>query len=101
MGISDIEKLFGFKNKIKWGASFKIISYHLFGIWWIWHYAFPAKLLTILFLPVMYIISGKGITCGVHRLFTHKCYKVKTPLKIYLLLCYVAAGQVNMNKIND
>ncbi|CAH0598248.1 unnamed protein product [Chrysodeixis includens] len=34
-----------------------------------------------------------GITCGVHRLFTHKSYKVTAPLKILLILFFTSAGQ--------
>lgn len=60
----------------------------------------------------MSIINGIGITCGVHRLFTHKSYKVIAPLKIFLLVCFTSAGQVrgvhlqiwmvkyNRNKLN-
>ncbi|XP_075985858.1 acyl-CoA Delta-9 desaturase-like [Anticarsia gemmatalis] len=41
----------------------------------------------------MIFFSGMGITCGVHRLFTHKSYKVNTPLKLFLIACYSSAGQ--------
>lgn len=43
---------------------------------------------------LMLVVNGLGITCGVHRLFTHKSYKVNTPLKILLILFFTSAGQV-------
>lgn len=38
--------------------------------------------------------AGFGITAGVHRLWSHRAYKAKLPLKILLLMCYSAAGMV-------
>lgn len=32
------------------------------------------------------MVSGVGITAGPHRLWSHKSYKAKTPLKIILML---------------
>lgn len=44
---------------------------------------------------IMYVASGFGITGGAHRLWTHKSYKATLPLKLFLLLCFSSAGQVN------
>ncbi|CAB3225863.1 unnamed protein product [Arctia plantaginis] len=49
--------------------------------------------MTFFFALLMAIINGVGITCGVHRLFTHKSYKVITPVKIFLLISFTSAGQ--------
>lgn len=38
-------------------------------------------------------LSGMGITAGVHRLWAHRCYKAKTPLRIFLMLCQSLAFQ--------
>ncbi|WP_433180961.1 acyl-CoA desaturase [Actinoallomurus sp. CA-150999] len=35
---------------------------------------------------VMYTITGMGVTVGYHRLFTHKSFKAKRPLRIVLAL---------------
>jgi len=35
---------------------------------------------------VFYVISGLGITAGFHRLFTHKSYRPKRPLKIAMAI---------------
>lgn len=45
---------------------------------------------------IMYVASGFGVTGGAHRLWTHKAYKVKLPLKLFLLMCYSSAGQVHI-----
>jgi len=39
-------------------------------------------------------VGGFGVTAGAHRLWSHKAYKAKTPLRIILALCYSVAGQV-------
>ncbi|XP_053611884.1 acyl-CoA Delta(11) desaturase-like isoform X2 [Plodia interpunctella] len=41
----------------------------------------------------MFIVSGFGITGGAHRLWTHRAYKAKLPLKLLLMMCFASAGQ--------
>lgn len=38
-------------------------------------------------------IGGFGVTGGAHRLWTHKAYKAKLPLRIILMLCFTLSGQ--------
>lgn len=40
-------------------------------------------------------VGGFGVTAGAHRLWTHRTYKAKLPLRILLAACYSSAGQVN------
>jgi len=50
--------------------------------------------LLILFLGIFYLfLSGFGTTAGAHRLFAHKTYKAKTPLKILLIFFQSIAFQ--------
>uniref|UniRef100_K3X369 Fatty acid desaturase domain-containing protein n=1 Tax=Globisporangium ultimum (strain ATCC 200006 / CBS 805.95 / DAOM BR144) TaxID=431595 RepID=K3X369_GLOUD len=37
--------------------------------------------------------SGLGITAGAHRLWSHKAYKAKLPLRVFLMLCNSMAFQ--------
>ena len=41
-----------------------------------------------------FIYSGVGIIAGAHRLWTHKSYKAKWPLKLYLMILDTLAFQV-------
>ena len=41
-----------------------------------------------------YVMSALGITAGVHRLWSHKSYKAKLPLRILLALWNSMASQV-------
>lgn len=38
--------------------------------------------------------SGLGVTMGAHRLWSHRAFKAKTGLKIFLLWLHTLAGQV-------
>ncbi|KAI5713221.1 hypothetical protein M8J75_014648 [Diaphorina citri] len=38
-------------------------------------------------------VGGFGVTGGVHRLWSHRSYKARWPLRLILLLCYSVAGQ--------
>jgi hypothetical protein len=45
---------------------------------------------------VMYgYIGGTGVTAGAHRLWTHRSYKAKLPLRIILAGLYLINGMVN------
>uniref|UniRef100_A0A2I9LPP9 Stearoyl-CoA desaturase 5 n=1 Tax=Centruroides hentzi TaxID=88313 RepID=A0A2I9LPP9_9SCOR len=44
-----------------------------------------AKWQTILFAFFLYITSGLGITAGAHRLWAHRSYKAKWPLRVLLM----------------
>lgn len=43
--------------------------------------------------------SGLGVTMGAHRLWSHRAFKAKTGLKIFLLWLHTLAGQVIRNSI--
>lgn len=43
-----------------------------------------------------YVLSAFGITAGAHRLWAHRSYKAKLPLRIFLALCQSAAAQVGL-----
>lgn len=40
------------------------------------------------------VVAGLGITAGAHRLWAHKSYSAKIPLRIFLAYLYCMAGQV-------
>lgn len=44
----------------------------------------------------MYVASGLGITAGAHRLWAHKSYKAKWPLRLILIIFNTLAFQVNI-----
>lgn len=39
-------------------------------------------------------MSGFGITAGAHRLWSHRAYKAKWPLRLLLVFLFTIAGQV-------
>lgn len=55
---------------------------------------FEAKRATLLFAFILYICGGLGITAGAHRLWAHRTYKAKMPLRILLALFQTLAVQV-------
>jgi stearoyl-CoA desaturase (Delta-9 desaturase) len=52
-----------------------------------------AKWQTIIFMITMGLYSNIGVTAGTHRLWCHKTYKAKLPLRIFLMIGYVLAGE--------
>lgn len=48
---------------------------------------------TLLFTSVLYYMNAFGITAGAHRLWTHRAYHAKLPLRIFLGICNSMAFQ--------
>ncbi|XP_065215077.1 acyl-CoA Delta-9 desaturase-like [Planococcus citri] len=42
------------------------------------------------------MVANFGITAGVHRLWSHRAYKAKLPLRIILSVCYLVSGQYSI-----
>ncbi|RLN55052.1 hypothetical protein BBJ28_00004334, partial [Nothophytophthora sp. Chile5] len=36
---------------------------------------------------LLWVVAGLGITAGAHRLWSHRGYKAKLPLRVFLMLC--------------
>ncbi|XP_026281147.1 acyl-CoA Delta-9 desaturase-like [Frankliniella occidentalis] len=51
--------------------------------------AFP----TYLWTAVLVVLSAQGITAGAHRLWAHRAYKARLPLRVLLMLCQTLAFQ--------
>lgn len=51
------------------------------------------KVYTCLFAYVCYLISGLGITAGAHRLWSHRTYKARLPLRLFLIVANTMAFQ--------
>lgn len=46
-----------------------------------------------LFVYIYAVFGGLGITAGAHRLWSHRSYKARLPLRIFLMICNCIAGQ--------
>ncbi|XP_023935435.1 acyl-CoA Delta-9 desaturase-like [Bicyclus anynana] len=66
---------------------------HLGGIYGGFLFVTQAKWATRIFAFMLYVASGLGITAGVHRLWSHKAYKAKLPLRILLVAFNTIAYQ--------
>ncbi|XP_011698188.1 PREDICTED: acyl-CoA Delta(11) desaturase [Wasmannia auropunctata] len=87
------ESAIDYVPRIKWldlGAQIFIHGGSLYGLYLV---LTQAKLLTALWVFVTIYTSGFGITAGVHRLWSHKAYKAKWPLRLLLVFLFTITGQ--------
>ncbi|XP_075222416.1 acyl-CoA Delta-9 desaturase-like [Lycorma delicatula] len=78
---------------IIWLNVISLILLHLVGVYGILFLVTSTHWKTYIWGYTIGTLSGIGITGGAHRLWSHKAYKAKTPLKIILLIFYSMAGQ--------
>ena len=57
---------------------------HVGAFYGVWLSLTEATWTTLIFTFIFYIVTGFGATAGVHRLWSHRAYKAKLPLRILL-----------------
>jgi len=81
-----------FPIKIRWRNVALFALLHTGGL--VGVYMLPsARLYTLIFAFTLYLLNMLGITAGAHRLWTHRSYHAKLPLRIFLGLCNSMANQ--------
>ncbi|XP_012062684.1 PREDICTED: acyl-CoA Delta(11) desaturase-like [Atta cephalotes] len=85
--------IFKFETDIIWFIALQVFLLHAIGIYGLLTFNYWQNLITTIWIIVMYIISNIGVSGGAHRLWSHKTYKAKLPLRILLLICFSASAQ--------
>ncbi|CAO1433062.1 unnamed protein product [Diamesa serratosioi] len=83
-----------FKPQIRWPDLIAQIFIHagfLYGLYYL--ISLQAKFYTFIWFVVLVYVSGFGITAGAHRLWSHRSYKAKWPLRALLVFMFTIAGQ--------
>lgn len=94
--VKDIEKLKkAEKRKLKlvWRNIIAFGYLHAAALYGAYLIFTSAKWQTIAFAYALYVVSGLGITAGAHRLWAHKSYKAKWPLRLILMIFNTIAFQ--------
>ena len=63
---------------------------------WAWlmgSYIFAGLYIVLIMSPHHHPMSGLGITAGAHRLWSHRTYKARLPLRLVLMLANTMAGE--------
>merc|ERR1712117_394308 len=74
-----------YRREIVWGNVFKFAVLHVLSL----HAlvllpSVTAK--TMAFSLLCFLLGGLGVTAGAHRLWTHRSYKARLPLRVFLML---------------
>nr|ACY82357.1 acyl-CoA delta-9 desaturase [Thitarodes pui] len=81
------------KMQIVWGSVLQFGLFHVAALYGAKLFFTSAKWQTDAFAFLLYIMSTLGITAGVHRLWTHRAYKAKWPLRLILIAFNTLAFQ--------
>ena len=81
------------KMKLVWRNIILFAYLHVAAVYGLWLGLTSAKWYTGIFAMVMYTVSGLGITAGAHRLWAHRSYKAKWPLRVILVIFNTVAFQ--------
>ncbi|EDW16357.1 acyl-CoA Delta-9 desaturase [Drosophila mojavensis] len=81
------------KLKLVWRNIIAFGYLHLAAVYGAWLIFTSAKWQTIVLAFALYVVSGLGITAGAHRLWAHRSYKAKWPLRVLLVIFNTVAFQ--------
>lgn len=85
-----------FRGDLKWTNIVLITLLHIVSSYYfLTFHTIEKNHLTTIWAFIVGVSCGFGITGGVHRLWSHKAYKAKLPLRIILMLLYITSGQVS------
>jgi stearoyl-CoA desaturase (delta-9 desaturase) len=82
-----------YKKEFVWRNILLFIYLHLSSLYGVYLLFTQAMPLTIIATVLLYIMGGLGITAGAHRLWAHRSYKAKLPLKLILVVFNTLAFQ--------
>ncbi|XP_011878891.1 PREDICTED: acyl-CoA Delta(11) desaturase-like [Vollenhovia emeryi] len=83
----------GYEWKIVWRNVMIFAYIHLAALFGLYVLFFRAKYQTAIWFIVVAIPGGLGITAGAHRLWAHRSYKAKWPLRFILMIFQTIAFQ--------
>nr|BAH72790.1 ACYPI009290 [Acyrthosiphon pisum] len=84
--VNNMSSLEPVKIEILWSIVLFFVFGHLSAIYGLYLMFTSTKLLTTFYGLCSWILSGLGVTAGLHRLWSHKSYKAKWPLRFILML---------------
>ncbi|KAG7190758.1 hypothetical protein KM043_006830 [Ampulex compressa] len=87
---------FGLKTPLVWQNVIYFILLHAVTLYCILTFNFFTEWRAVIWAVATYLISVFGVTAGVHRLWSHRSYKAKWPLRVILLYCFYTAGQLSV-----
>ncbi|RZC41504.1 FA desaturase domain containing protein [Asbolus verrucosus] len=82
-----------YKVQIVWRNILLFIYLHIAGLYGLYCFIFTAKWNTVLWTYLLALITTQGICAGAHRLWAHRAYKAKLPLRIILCIWQTHALQ--------
>lgn len=89
---SFLDEMYKLRKNIVWEFTTLHILWHIISIYGYMTYPFGSHKLTTLWFLLYGLYTGFGITGGIHRYWTHRTYKAKTPLRLFLAGAYYGAG---------
>ncbi|XP_057337667.1 acyl-CoA Delta-9 desaturase-like [Microplitis mediator] len=82
-----------FETEVVWNNLILITFLHIMTLYYSFTYSYWEHKSLTAWGIVVGTMSGIGVTGGAHRLWTHRAYKAKTPLRIILAVLFYTAGQ--------
>ncbi|CAH0549543.1 unnamed protein product [Brassicogethes aeneus] len=79
--------------EIVWRNVILFLYLHPFAIYGLYLLVIACKIKTICWVLALVFLAGQGITSGAHRLWSHRAYKARLPLRIFLCILQTMSVQ--------
>ncbi|XP_012142118.2 acyl-CoA Delta-9 desaturase isoform X3 [Megachile rotundata] len=82
-----------YKWKIVWRNVIAFIYLHIGSLYGMYLFFNGTRFYTLIWHVFVTLLAGMGITAGAHRLWAHRSYKAKWPMRVFLMICQSIAFQ--------
>ncbi|XP_057337664.1 acyl-CoA Delta-9 desaturase-like [Microplitis mediator] len=82
-----------FETKIIWHNAIFLVIFETLAVYWTLSFPYWQQFKVFFWGLCLAIPITIGVTAGAHRMWTHRAYKAKTPLRIILAVFFYMAGQ--------
>ncbi|XP_077276078.1 acyl-CoA Delta-9 desaturase-like isoform X1 [Temnothorax americanus] len=82
-----------YERKIVWKSVINLTYIHLAGIYGLYMAFFQAKYQSLIWSFASLVVAGLGVTAGTHRLWAHRSYEAKWPMRFILMIFQTIAFQ--------
>ncbi|CAJ0603602.1 unnamed protein product [Cylicocyclus nassatus] len=86
-------KKYNYKTVVVYRNVALFAALHIGSLIGLYQVVFQAKWQTVAWMVFLHIFGGLGITAGAHRLWSHRSYKAKLPVRILLMIMNCSALQ--------
>ncbi|XP_033223364.1 acyl-CoA Delta(11) desaturase-like [Belonocnema kinseyi] len=86
------------RSELRWRNIVIIVTWHVIGIYGYFTFPYLERKMTFLWFVFTFVLYSMGLSCGGHRLWAHRSFKAKVPLRLILAFLFYGSGMYTISQ---